>query len=156
MHLKSSAVAQIDWPEYSRLVKDMTTQHVLDEDRTVKKGGWADPHNFYKDPNFKRVRRAFLPSIQIDPKSGRPLNPVGRTGMQGRGRLGKWGPNMAADSVVVRELPEKEAAAKNRQPGSLEVLMVQRFDTKQWCAGLFLVLRMLISRFCVRGFAFGC
>lgn len=29
-------------------------------------------------------------------------NPVGRTGLKGRGTLGKWGPNHAADPVVTR------------------------------------------------------
>lgn len=29
-------------------------------------------------------------------------NPVGRTGLTGRGLLGRWGPNHAADPVVTR------------------------------------------------------
>ena len=29
-------------------------------------------------------------------------NPVGRTGMIGRGLLGRWGPNHAADPIVTR------------------------------------------------------
>ena len=29
-------------------------------------------------------------------------NPIGRTGVCGRGLLGRWGPNHAADSVVTR------------------------------------------------------
>ena len=29
-------------------------------------------------------------------------NPIGRTGMVGRGLLGRWGPNHAADPVVTR------------------------------------------------------
>ena len=29
-------------------------------------------------------------------------NPIGRTGMAGRGLLGKWGPNHAADPIVTR------------------------------------------------------
>ena len=31
-----------------------------------------------------------------------PLNPKGRTGLQGRGLLGRWGPNHAGDPVVTR------------------------------------------------------
>lgn len=31
-----------------------------------------------------------------------PLNPIGRTGITGRGLLGRWGPNHAADSLVTR------------------------------------------------------
>lgn len=30
------------------------------------------------------------------------MNPVGRTGISGRGVLGRWGPNHAADPVVTR------------------------------------------------------
>ena len=29
-------------------------------------------------------------------------NPVGRTGIRGRGCLGRWGPNHAADPIVTR------------------------------------------------------
>lgn len=29
-------------------------------------------------------------------------NPVGRTGISGRGCLGRWGPNHAADPIVTR------------------------------------------------------
>lgn len=32
----------------------------------------------------------------------RPINPIGRTGLIGRGVLGKWGPNHAADPIVTR------------------------------------------------------
>lgn len=32
--------------------------------------------------------------------NGYPLNPVGRTGITGRGVLGRWGPNHAADPIV--------------------------------------------------------
>ena len=35
-------------------------------------------------------------------KEGLPVNPVGRTGLRGRGLLGRWGPNHAADPVVTR------------------------------------------------------
>ena len=35
-------------------------------------------------------------------KDGRPRNPNGRTGMNERGLLGKWGANHAADPIVTR------------------------------------------------------
>lgn len=31
-----------------------------------------------------------------------PQNPIGRTGVIGRGLLGRWGPNHAADPIVTR------------------------------------------------------
>lgn len=33
-------------------------------------------------------------------ENGYPLNPIGRTGIIGRGVLGRWGPNHAADPIV--------------------------------------------------------
>ena len=33
--------------------------------------------------------------------NGFPLNPFGRTGLRGRGLLGKWGPNHVQDQVSV-------------------------------------------------------
>ena len=34
--------------------------------------------------------------------AGLPMNPKGRTGMSGRGLLGRFGPNHAGDSIVTR------------------------------------------------------
>lgn len=34
--------------------------------------------------------------------NGFPLNPLGRTGICGRGVLGRWGPNHAADPIISR------------------------------------------------------
>lgn len=34
--------------------------------------------------------------------NGLPRNPIGRTGLIGRGLLGRWGPNHAADPIVTR------------------------------------------------------
>ena len=51
-----------------------------------------------------------------------PLNPCGRTGIAGRGLLGKWGPNHAADPVITRYDPAT---------GDLEVLLIKR-DGGEW------------------------
>jgi hypothetical protein len=63
-------------------------------ERILEQPDYADP----KDP--KEIdwsqRRASLEyerqgkKMQFDAK-GRPVNPIGRTGMTGRGRMGKWG-----------------------------------------------------------------
>ena len=45
-------------------------------------------------------RRSHLGIYEI--VNGRPRNPIGRTGITGRGQLGKWGPNHAADPIVTR------------------------------------------------------
>lgn len=52
---------------------------------------------------------------------GTPRNPVGRTGMVGRGLLGKWGPNHAADPIVTRYDPAR--------PTQLQVVTIKRRDT---------------------------
>lgn len=51
----------------------------------------------------------------------RPRNPVGRTGLTGRGLLGKWGPNAAADPIVTRFAGEK-----------LQMVAILRADVQQW------------------------
>lgn len=62
-----------------------------------------------EDPNFKpnwnsidgKISRiSHTGAYQI--VEGYPRNPVGRTGISGRGVLGRWGPNHAADPVVTR------------------------------------------------------
>ena len=64
--------------------------------------------------------------------SNRPLNIRGRTGVSGRGVLGKWGPNHAADPVVTRwklnELGEKVVHETSGKP-ILEFVCIQRRDT---------------------------
>lgn len=49
-------------------------------------------------------RRSFEGTYTLD-KHGVPQNPLGRTGMRGRGLLGRWGPNHAADPIVTRYVP---------------------------------------------------
>ena len=51
---------------------------------------------------------------------GKPKNPIGRTGMKGRGLLGKYGPNHAADPIVTRFNP---------LTGVLEMVAIRRKDT---------------------------
>jgi ADP-ribose pyrophosphatase len=92
---------------------------VLKNDATINPAGWADPED---------VTAATLPAesfggpLRFD-ESARPLNPIGRTGIAGRGLLGKWGPNYAADPIITRI---------NHQTGQIEMLAVQRRDNGQW------------------------
>ena len=67
--------------------------------------------------------------------SNRPLNIRGRTGVSGRGVLGKWGPNHAADPIVTRwKHGEHGEALKNSTTGKhiLEFVCIQRKDTGIW------------------------
>lgn len=73
---------------------------------------WADPEDIYDGkcdsaPKWNELdghvdRRSHTGLYKIDPTHGVPLNPFGRTGIAGRGLLGRWGPNHAADPIVTR------------------------------------------------------
>lgn len=52
-----------------------------------------------------------------------PRNPRGRTGLEGRGLLGKWGANHAADPIVTRIHPET---------GTLQMIAIRRKDSGEW------------------------
>ena len=61
--------------------------------------------------------------IKNMPRWAFPLNPWKRTGLMGRGLLGKYGPNHAADPIVVQF---------NRHNLQFEWVAVKRNDTGQW------------------------
>lgn len=88
---------------------------------------WADPAEPSKIKNLDK-RASFEGPLWIVPPSGRPLNPRGRTGVSGRGRLGKWGPNHAADPIVTRFDPKRPTVA--------QMAAIKRGDTGAWaCPG---------------------
>jgi len=63
----------------------------------------------------------YEPPLLPPDENGRPRNPRGRTGMTGRGLLGRWGPNHAADPIVTR-----------RMDGRIEMVAIRRKDTQEW------------------------
>jgi len=91
----------------------------------LKQPVWADHPNPKTIKNFNQGPRvSHQPQkykIDID---GFPQNPIGRTGIKGRGLLGKWGPNHAADPLVTRW--------KSRNQKVLEFIAIQRKDTGEW------------------------
>ena len=60
-------------------------------------------------------------------------NPVGRTGMIGRGLLGRWGPNHAVDPIVTRwkRGPDGSKVMVEGKP-VLEFVAILRNDTRDW------------------------
>lgn len=82
---------------------------------------------FYEDPVLDSASWADgkVPGVVADSYEGfvmdgpYPLNPRGRTGSCGRGVLGKWGPNFAADSAITRVNPDS---------GDFEALLLIRSD----------------------------
>lgn len=106
-----------DFSEYEP--KYFVAPVVLDNSREEKEGGWAEPEIF--NP-LKAVLSSYEGNIQFD-KAGLPMNPHGRTGISGRGLLGKWGANFAADPIITR---------RNSQTGNVEMLAIRRKDNGQW------------------------
>ena len=79
---------------------------------------WADPEDIADVIGGLEARQTFEGPIAFDAR-GRPLNPRGRTGMTGRGLLGRWGPNHAADLLLTRDHPVTR---------KLQIVVVQRKD----------------------------
>jgi ADP-ribose pyrophosphatase len=80
-----------------------------------------DRRSYYRlDVIFSYINFIFR-RYKISEDDGRPLNPFGRTGLKGRGVLGRWGPNHAADPIVSRFLN-----------GQLQFVAIQRRDTNEW------------------------
>ena len=71
------------------------------------------------DPRTIREFTSLEVPVVLRDESGYPLNPMGRTGLRGRGMLDKWGPTEAADPVITRHNP---------LTGRLEVLLITRGD----------------------------
>ncbi|XP_015607486.1 ADP-ribose pyrophosphatase, mitochondrial [Cephus cinctus] len=102
---------------------------------------WADPK--IDDPSFKpnwnsiddKVnRQSFMGDYVVD-DNGYPSNPVGRTGIVGRGLLGRWGPNHAADPIVTRWKRNGTGALEiNRETEKpiLQFISIQRKDSGEW------------------------
>lgn len=68
-------------------------------------------------------------------EQGYPLNPIGRTGLKGRGLLGRWGPNHAADPIVTRWKRNGTGALEIDRASEKPVLQfvcVQRRDSGEW------------------------
>lgn len=101
---------------------------------------WADPPKIGDDSVWNQVDA----NSKVDRTShekeykvigGVPQNPIGRTGIRGRGCLGRWGPNHAADPIVtkwkINGQGEKVSHSKTGQP-ILQFIAIQRKDSGEW------------------------
>ena len=95
-------------------------QKVIDNDVTRNPKGYADPEDVERAKSL-RTLRSYEGKIVYD-KVGRPRNTRGRTGIEGRGVLGKWGANFAADPIITRINPETK---------ELEMIAILR-DNGEW------------------------
>lgn len=101
---------------------------------------WADPP--LPSPSFnpqwnakdgKINRKSFVKMYNA--VDGKPVNPIGRTGVIGRGLLGKWGPNHAADPIVTRWKRDVNGEKIKNETSGLPVLQfvsIQRKDSLEW------------------------
>jgi len=107
----------VKWPEYKPL--EFTSYETSSEEKPF----WADPED-PKDENCQmNENRILKEGFDLDEATRRPLNPAGRTGKSGRGGLGKWGSNFAADPLVTRY---------NCETGRLQIVVIRRNDTQEW------------------------
>ncbi len=110
---------QADFPEYQPPY--YVAPEVLANDGLRKQGGWADPDDVRLVPDLQR-RVSLAGNLTLDTE-GRPRNPLGRTGLSGRGFWGRWGPNAAVDPVITRLQPRSR---------ELEILLIKRGSADQW------------------------
>jgi ADP-ribose pyrophosphatase len=82
---------------------------------TVACPGYRPPYPKFEELAGQPWRMPERASLEDAPK-----NPAGRTGIQGRGILGAWGANHAADPIITRTDPRS---------GGLLVLLVERGDS---------------------------
>jgi ADP-ribose pyrophosphatase len=107
-----------DYPDYSPPY--YVSAVVLRNDSSSNPDGWADPEDISL---LKEIPHSSLAGELRSDGKGRVLNPAGRSGVAGRGLLGKWGPNYAADPIIT---------CINLAEGRAELLAVQRRDNGQW------------------------
>lgn len=111
---------------YGKDVVDWSCDFVSDA-AFKKRPDWADPPcdtDGKLDPEFVaelEKRQTYEGPIIFD-DNGRPLNPRGRTGLRGRGLLGRWGPNHAIDLLLTRDHPVTRG---------LQVVVIKRGDADQ-------------------------
>ncbi|RNA15805.1 ADP-ribose mitochondrial-like [Brachionus plicatilis] len=121
----------VNWPQYQPV--DYTSPRLIRD-----KPAWADVQNPLDIKNWNMIdgktdRRSHVGCYELS--DGIPVNPCGRTGIRGRGQLGKWGPNHAADPIVTRwkrdEQGNKVFDAETNKP-ILQFVSIRRLDTNEW------------------------
>ncbi|XP_014216844.1 putative nudix hydrolase 6 [Copidosoma floridanum] len=122
----------VDFPEYSPGVYNSPV---------LQGKVWADPDiaDASFQPQWNKLdgkvnRESYIGHYQAD-EDNYPLNPIGRSGLRGRGVLGRWGPNHAADPIVTRWKSNNDDSAvvdeKSKHP-VLQFVGIQRKDTGEW------------------------
>lgn len=108
-------------------------------DTVLQNLDWADPEDpktiaFGTSCEDDIDRSTCHPSKQvgIDKQSHRPLNPFGRTGISGRGMLGRWGVNHRVDIVITRWKHGESGILERDGKKLLEFLAIERPKDGVW------------------------
>jgi len=111
-----------DQPEPGYRAVHFTHHTVLINACDEVEGGWADPvtmtPQLREEIITSRPCHATIDKI-VPFVNGHPQNPLGRTGLTGRGVLGRFGPNQAINPIVTR---------LNSSTGKLQVAVVWKND----------------------------
>ncbi|GAA53128.1 transient receptor potential cation channel subfamily M member 2 [Clonorchis sinensis] len=85
------------------------------------------------DPHAKIRRQSLLGRYRLDPTTGAPLNPMGRTGLLGKGLLPRWGPNHSIVICITRwsRDPRTGNQVTRSNRGVLQYIALER--TKRLC-----------------------
>lgn len=86
-----------------------------------KEGDYADP--FRPEQVDWLSRSSWCGELRFG-KDGYPLNPLGRTGLEGRGILNAWGPTKAIDTIITRD----GKVGKGNPRGEPEMIVITRAD----------------------------
>ena len=118
----------VDFPDYTPV--DYTDSKVLT-------APWADSLDALASIKFNvldRINRLnYDGDYGVDSKNT-PINPKGRTGVVGRGLLGRFGPNHAADPIVTTWARNSDGTIKKDANGNkiLKFVAIKRKDNGQW------------------------
>lgn len=123
---------EVNYPKYTPI--EFTTDKILKSGNT-----YADIEADIRKYKFNDLdngglidRRGFKP-YELEKDTYRPINPAGRTGVRGRGRLGRFGPNKAADPLVTRW--KRDASGNIKLVNGkrvMECVLILRKDTGEW------------------------
>eukprot|EP00056_Hartaetosiga_gracilis_P004920 m.79570 g.79570 ORF g.79570 m.79570 type:complete len:272 (+) comp11982_c0_seq1:111-926(+) len=123
-------VNAISWDDKDEAYAPVEFTH----EAVAKNPVWADDPTKLKTFKFNEGNRKSHEAKYRVTKDNMPLNPIGRTGVTGRGLLGKFGPNFAADPIVTRWKRNQDNVVVCDKSGKpiLQIVLIKRKDTGEW------------------------
>lgn len=122
-HTDEIVLARPFWADQEPVVKGNSGNNKRSESAYFNFNCFDEKHKIDRTSHMGRYR-------VVD---GLPRNPAGRTGLTGRGLLGRYGPNHAADPIVTRWERESSGEVKTIDGRPvLQFVAVCRHDTGDW------------------------